>query len=152
MITDKVEFKQQYTDFKRRVLFDEDIQILTSINERVLNFVNTKDLDILISYESELASFGYQLAGILGRLSGQVAFEKDRFSKKVSDISKERKEGKKPKDLIGLKEEIKSELSEDQQDLVFLEAIYDEYNKRFSSLSDIHLAITHKMKRIEKSI
>lgn len=149
---DKELFKTNYIEFKRKFLLDEDIEIMTKINSYVINFPQIKDVRELIDVESSLSSLGYQFAGVLGRLSGQVQFLKNSFSKKQTDIVKQKKEGKKPTEITGLAAEVKSEFHDEVQELAMLEAIYDEYSKRFHTLSDVHIAITHRMKKLDKNL
>lgn len=146
------QFKIIYTDFKRKVLLEDDIKLLNSINEEIAKVSKTRDIETLVEIETNIVTMGYQLAGIMGRLMAQFNVETDIVEKKRLDRETELTKSGEVKSQTKAASQAKQELHDEIKELSMFESIVEEYKFKIYSLKDVHSAVTHRMMKLDKNI
>lgn len=148
-MTTAEQFKKDYIEFKKAVLLDEDVKLLNSLGEDINRFSKMTDKNELIQLESSLASHGFQLANILGRLIGQFDVEKNIFERKKAPIVEKYK-------AMGFKTnflpKVNEELAEDMDRIAMFGGVIEEYKAKLYALNRIHSAIDHRIERLDRNL
>ncbi len=144
--------KATYIDFKKQVLLEDDIKILSELVREIDRFPRIIDRSELIKTESIIASLGYQIAGIFGRLVSQQNLEKDIFKKKVYERQRELLGNQEEKSIVMAEERARQEYDEDRQRILMFDGVIEEHKARMYSLREVHIAINHKLSILDKNI